>query len=243
MNLKGMSEVMAQLSAKLANFVIAAAITAKEALRLSFEGWRPLGKGESLTILAGGFLARTILTEGGAEATDNNGDPIRILYAVGVRRNERGWQSPEIVSLRKLAGRELLAEPEARVLKSTKSGNYYVATWQSEKTLTSLQGLTLAGGQTGFAEDFTIVSDGKIEGFKAPEFNEVFTSVNSGWANNPEFLDRIKWSDKDHKEGTIALKKASGEAFRVVKTQKVPAATREAAAAMVKRLCGGAEEA
>lgn len=234
---------MAQISAKLANFVIAAAITEKEALRLSFEGWRPLAKGESLTILAGNFLARTILTEDGAEATDNGGDPIRVLYAVGVRRNGRGWASPEIVSLRKLAGRELLAEPEAKVLKSTKSGNYYVATWQTKKTLTSLQGLTLAGGQTGFKEDFTIVSDGEIEGFKAPEFNEVFTSMNSGWANNPEFLTRVEWADAGRNEGTIALKKASGEAFRVVKTQKVPEATREAAAKMVARLCGGAEEA
>lgn len=234
---------MAQISAKLANFVIAAAITAKEALRLSFEGWRPLAKGETLTILAGDFLARTILTEGGAEATDANGDPIRILYAVGVRRNARGWQSPEIVALRKLAGRELLAEPEAKVLKSAKSGNYYVATWQTEKTLTSLQGLTLTGGQTGFEADFTIVSDGRIEGFKAPEFSEVFTSVNGGWANNPEFLARVEWLDKDRNEGTIALKKASGEAFRVVKTLKVPEATRKAATDMVKRLCGGAEEA
>lgn len=234
---------MAQLSAKLANFVIAAAITAKEALRLSFEGWRPLAKNESLTILAGDFLARTILTEGGAEATDANGDPSRVLYAVGVRKSERGWASPEIVSLRKLAGRELLAESTAKVLKSTKSGNYYVATWQQEKTLTSLQGLTLTGGQTGFDKDFTIVSDGKIAGYKAPEFSEVFTSVNSGWANNPEFLARVEWVDEAKNEGTIALKKASGEAFRVVKTQKVPESVRKAAADMVARLCGGAEEA
>ena len=233
---------MAQISAKLANFVIAVAITAKEALRLNFEGWRPLAKGESLTILAGNFLARTILTEGGTEATDNSGDPIRVLYAVGVRRNERGWQSPEIVSLRKLAGRELLAEPTARVLRSAKSGNYYVATWQTEKALTSLQGLTLAGGQTGFAEDFTIVSDGRVEGFKAPEFNEVFAPINGAWANKPEFLAHVKWADAEKTEGTIALKKASGEAFRVVRTQKVPEATRKAAANMVARLCGGAEE-
>ena len=238
-----MSEVMAQLSAKLANFVIAAAITAKEALRLNFEGWRPLAKGESLTILAGNFLARTILTGDGTEATDNSGDPIRVLYAAGVRRNERGWASPEIVSLRKLAGRELLAEPTAKVLFSTKSGNYYVATWQQEKILTSLQGLALAGGQTGFEKDFTVVSDGKIEGFKAPEFNEVFTSLNGGWANNPEFIAHVEWADADKNEGTIALKKASGEAFRIVKTLRVPEATRKAAADMVARLCGGAEEA
>ena len=157
-------------------------LTSKEVDKYQHQDQHHVLEGYVIIPVPNSFMEREVLVEGAAK-----GRALSCLCVV--RHEDKKSFHVEDFALSWLAGREHALSDKGTIVKSERTGNYYI---QYSDTGYNAQSLPLREGGTDFAHPILIRVGKQFNAFKTKSFDFVFEKTATGsWGNTKKILDLV----------------------------------------------------